>query len=168
MWFRKKLTTLAISASAALFAGCGFQPLHSSPGGAGFQRLGSVQIAPIPDRSGQVLYNFLRDRINPRGAPLQPVYVLSVGVRESQQSLGVRVDESATRANLKISATYRLRQVRVDTVLDEGTVQSTSSFNILRSNFATLSAENDARNRSLREISDEIRTRVAISLGRKE
>ena len=47
-----------------------------------------------------------------------------------------------------------------------GNVNSTSSFNILTSDFATLSAESDARARSLREISDEIRTRVAVFLSR--
>ncbi len=166
MWFRDRRAILALAAGAVVLAGCGFQPLHSRVGGAGIDRLGSIEIGPIPDRSGQVLYNLLRDRLNPGGAPRRPVYTLNVGLTERQQSLGVRVDESATRANLTIRAVYSLRHRGDEKVLLRGDVNSTSSFNILKSNFATLSAENDARTRSLREISDEIRIRVSIFLGR--
>ena len=41
---------------------------------------------------------------------------------------------------------------------------SINSYNILRSEFASLSAENDARARAVSQISDEIKTQIGIFL----
>ncbi len=45
-----------------------------------------------------------------------------------------------------------------------GSLHSTNSYNILDSEFATLVAENDARDRALRSIAEDIRRHVAAGL----
>jgi LPS-assembly lipoprotein len=172
MSFRKTFPTrpwnaaIAAAILSAAVAGCGFQPLHSRLGGAEAARLAGIRILPISNRDGQILSNFLRDKLTPLGPPRKPNYVLSVKLNETKQSLGVRVDESATRANLKMVAGFYLLMSPENKRLFSGNAQSTSSFNILSSTFATLSAEKDARVRSLRQIADQITTRVSIYLGR--
>jgi len=172
MSFHKNTRTrplLALIVSAALsgvIAACGFQPLHSRIGGADATRLAGVLILPILNREGQILSNLLRDRMTPLGPPRKPVYRLSIMLTESQQSLGIQLDESATRANLKMIAVFHLRSAQGGKALFSGQAQSTSSFNILDSSFATLSAEKDARVRSLRQIADQIKSRVSIFIGR--
>ena len=166
--FGRSVTRAVVAALVvmAVLSGCGFQPLHSRLGGAEAKRMAGIKILPILNREGQILSNFLRDRLTPLGPPRQPAYILSVKLFESQQSLGVRADEFATRANLKIMAVFGLRATDGSDRVFTGQAASTSSFNILDSSFATLSAEQDARERSLRQISDEIRSRISIYLGR--
>ena len=153
-----------VAAIAALVAGCGFQPLYSRGVGIGAAGLSEIEIGPIKDRVGQKLRNLLVAKLNPKGAPGKPRYVLTVIVGESRQELAVRKDEFATRANLSLTARFSLTRTSDEKGVLNGSATSTSSFNILSANFATLSAENDARDRSVAELSEEIKTRVAIYL----
>lgn len=167
-WLSRWLSVVLMAFS--LFAGvaaCGFQPLHSRLGGADATRLSGIKVLPIDDRKGQLLSNLLLDRLTPHGVPKQPNYILSVKLSENKESLGVRADEFATRANLKITAAFSLSSSRPNKLVMRGHAESTSSFNILDSSFATLASENDARKRSLREISEQIKSRVSIFLGRR-
>jgi LPS-assembly lipoprotein len=153
-------------AAAALLAACGFRPLHGGASPTSSPALADIAISTIPDRSGQMLHNLLLDRISPTGAPASPRYLLDVQLTETVERLAIRRDETATRANLSVVAGFSLRRVADNAPVLAGAASSTGSFNILRNEFATLSAENDVRRRVLREISDDIRTRVAIFLDR--
>lgn len=161
-----KIAGLVLVLAITTLSACGFQPLHSRLGGAEADRLARIKIHPILHREGQILANFLRDRLTPLGEPRQPAYILSVRLSESQESLGVRADEFATRANLKIVALFSLQSAHQSGRKFSGQASSTSSFNILSSSFGTLSAEKNARERALRQISDEIKSRVSIFIGR--
>jgi len=149
-------------------AGCGFQPLYGrkAEGGAA-EDLAAVKIALIEDRAGQQLRNFLLDRLNPGGEPAEERYTLSVVLDEARQELAIRKDETATRANLVVSARYQLSDTPTGSVLFKATSTVTTSFNIVQSDFATVSAETDARRRAAREISDEIRSRLALFFNRR-
>ena len=156
---------LAATCSAAV-AGCGFQPLHSQKAGASAAGLAEIQIVPIADRIGQQLHNLLLDKLTPLGPPAAARYVLRVTLSESLQNLAVRKDDVATRANLIMRASFTLTRAHDDSTLLTNNAISANSYNFLREEFATLSAENDARARAVRELSDEIKTRIAIYLSR--
>jgi LPS-assembly lipoprotein len=146
--------------------GCGFQPLHAPDRVASPAGLSKIRIAPISDRIGQQLHNLLLDKITPLGPPKDPRYELQVKLGESLQNLAVRKDDVATRANLVMRASFALIRVEDDVQLFTSNAISANSYNILRQEFGTLSAENNARARAVRELSDQIRTRVAIYLSR--
>ncbi len=150
---------------ALLGAGCGFKPLYgtaSDDTSNASIRLASIRILPLPDRVGQKMHNLLRDRLNPQGQPLRPDYLLQVRISEVLEELGIRKDETATRANLTVIADFVLRDARTNVELIKGRSRAINSYNILESQFATLYSESDARDRGLREISDEIRDRLAV------
>jgi len=169
---RRILARLLLGAALLAPAGCGFHPLYAEPSSktevAVDDRLAAVQILPLRDRTGQQMHNFLRDRLNPSGQPLHPSYLLEVRLREWRQNLGIRLDETATRANLMVIASFVLRAAGSGAVLYKSDARSTNSFNILTSQFATDVAENDARKRGLREVADSIRTRLAIYFSRQD
>ena len=78
---------LALAIALAL-PGCGFRPLYgkSSLDAQGYSteaRLSAVEIAPIADRLGQQVHNYLRDAMNPTGQPANPAYRLEVVVIET-------------------------------------------------------------------------------------
>ncbi len=155
----------AATCSAAL-VGCGFQPLHSKKAGASAAGFAEIRIAPIADRIGQQPHNLLLDKLTPLGPPPKARYVLRVTLSESLQNLAVRKDDVATRANLIMRAKFMLVRAHDNFTLLSNSAISANSYNILREEFATLSAENDARARAVRELSDEIRTRIAVYLSR--
>ncbi len=157
---------LIVAACSVMLTGCGFRPLHSKNSGALAARLAKIRIEPIADRIGQQLHNLLLDKITPKGPPAVPRYVLKIKMNESVQNLAIRKDDVATRANLVLRVSFTLVRADDDSVLMSDSAISANSYNILREEFATLSAENDARARAVREISDVIRIRVAIYLSR--
>lgn len=158
---------LAAGLALALLAGCGFQPLYGPrDGGSATDKLAAIKILRIPDRAGQQVRNFLLDRLNPRGPAAKDLYSLAVTLTEGRQDLAIRKDETATRANLTVSAQYSLIEIATGKEIFRANSTVTTSFNIVRSDFATVSAENDARRRAAREVSDDIRTRLALFFNR--
>ena len=149
----------------ALVAGCGFQPLHERGTAGAPAALAAIRIDNIAERRGQKLRNLLLDRLNPRGAARRPLYVLSIGLSESKGDFGVRKDAVATRAFLTVTASFSLARAGApDGGRVTGSTSSTNFYNIVESEFATLAAEEDARDRALRVIADEIRLRIAAAL----
>ena len=155
--------------AAALLGGCGFRPLHARRGPEGVSTLDDlarVHVKPIGDRPGQIFRNFLRDRLNPRGLPERPSYFLDIELSESTQEVAVLRDETATRANLRLQARYRLLDSQDSRVIVAGRGETVTSYNILSSQFATLASETDARERGLRELADDLRSQLAVYFSR--
>ncbi len=169
-WSSRKLRRGALHCVAALgllgLAACGFQPLYGQPQqqaqSSVATELAAVRIDPLRDRVGQQMHNFLRDRLNPDGQPLSPSYRLRVELTETLSELGVRRDETATRANLRMQAKFSLLDVSGGQSLFSGQSTSTTSYDILENPFATTVSEGDARERALRELADDIQTRLAL------
>jgi LPS-assembly lipoprotein len=156
---------LLLAVSVAGPAGCGFRPLYGDAGGASARQLAQIEIVRIPDRTGQRLRNLLIDRLTPEGQPARPDFRLAVTVTESVSELAVRKDESATRANLSLNATFDLTYIGgKEELTHQGFASSINSYNRLTSDYATLAAEDDARERGLRMIAEEIRLRIAAAL----
>lgn len=148
---------------AVLLTACGYQPLYGPrEKSSTTAELSTVKIALIQDRSGQMLRNFLLDRISPKGQPANPRFELRVSLREIRRNLAIRRDETATRANLVVNANYSLVEQGVEEPVLDAKARSINSFNIVDSDFSTLTAEADARRRALRELSDQIALRLAI------
>jgi LPS-assembly lipoprotein len=165
MWWRSALPVLAAAVLAAALAGCGFRPLYGDPAGeaAGVPAdFSEIRVGVIPDRSGQILRNYLIRTLNPSGRPVEPRYRLAVTLTETSQDLGIRADDTATRANLIFTAAYRLTATADEAVLVAGQSTAITSYNILIDEFATLTSETDARERALRELSDQIRLRLGL------
>lgn len=158
----------AAGLALVLLAGCGFRPLYAPrDDSAVTAELAAIKVKRIEDRAGQQLRNFLLDRFNPQGQPANPKYSLFVELEVSRHDLSIRKDATATRSNLVLIAHYELFGVASGRPLFRATSQVTTSFNIIRSDFGTISAENAARLRGAREISDDIRTRVAVFFNRR-
>ena len=149
---------------------CGFQPLYQKQqaSDAVIDDLAQVQVLNLidlqnhDDRLGQKIKNLLLDRLNPGGRPSNPFYTLAVTVGTSTAELGVKLTDEATRAKLSMSASYLLSEKKTKVVLLRGRTRSVNSYNVVTSNFATLSAENNAKDRAAREIADDIKLRLGV------
>ena len=153
----------------ATLSGCGFKPLYgrAASGGGPVAEFSFIEIGAIPDRTGQLLRIALEERLTPRGRPSAPRYMLEVGLQESRSDLVIQRDASSTRAKLRIDASWVLKDLATNAPMLRGASQSTTTFNIVESEFATISAENDARRRAGIEIADDIRLRLGLYFNRR-
>ncbi len=142
---------------------CGFRPLYGGTENSAInQQLAHIQISTIEDRIGQQLHNLLLDRLNSGGRPQKPLYNLSVKLTVSKEEIGLKFTEEATRARLTLRVNYFLTDNGSGKVLAEGGVRSVNNYNIFNSEFARLAAEENAKKRAAREVSDEIKIRLSL------
>lgn len=151
-----------LAALAPLLHACGFKPLYSGGSEGASAGLSQVKIVPIADRSGQLLYNDLRERMNPDGVPGDPLYILEIDLTQLQEDILFATDETPTRTNVVQRAEYTLIRASDDVPVLNGVSQATTGFNILDNEFSTLNSQLDATTRGLGQIAYEITTRVAV------
>ena len=153
-----------------LLGGCGFQPVYRDGGAeTGAARpllvdLAYIDIAVIADREGQILRNLLLDRLQPRGSAAQTDYTLRTRLNISTSDLGVQLDETTERSRVDVSASYTLSG---DGFRKDFRSRSASSFSTLDVEYASLVAERDAIERSLRAIADEMTVKISAYLKRR-
>lgn len=154
---------------AGLLAGCGFRPLYGSAGVAAspgvLNALSQTRIRPIADRSGQRLRQILNEKIYSNGPAGSSTYDLDIVVNKQIVELGVRPDSTTSRANLIMTATFSLYDAGARAYAD--VAQGVVSYNILDDQFATVTSQSDAEDRALRQIGEDIKTRLAIYFDRK-
>ncbi|MCW5747393.1 MAG: hypothetical protein KIT36_14490 [Alphaproteobacteria bacterium] len=160
-----------VAVLALALAGCGFEPMYGertgtppagSPADSGVQSdMLGTRVATIADRVGQVLRNHLVDRLNPQGEPAQPVYYLVVRLHEEKESVLTRSDEFSTATNLRLIADYDVRDPQGN-ILNTGYSRVVTRYNTLRSQYATIAAEDNARERAARELAEDIRVKLAV------
>ncbi len=152
---------------ATLLAGCGFQPLLGrQPGSSVPDELAAIRIAPIPDRSGQILRNALLDSLTPRGAAaVAQQYTLTIRLQEPRQTIALRRDDVISRSSYAAVASFDLidRQGRR---IASGASTFTTDYEITVSEYATRTSLDDARSRVLALIADDIRNQLAQALAR--
>jgi LPS-assembly lipoprotein len=156
---RRALLSLAL---ATALAGCGFEPMHAHRGGAA-GGLPAIRIEPIADRSGQILRNYLLDRLSPQGVPARAEYMLRVRLQEPRQTLTLRRDDVISRLSYGAVANFELRGPDGRRVVTGSTSYSTD-YEVTNSEFATLMALQSARERVLELVSDDIRNQIVAGL----
>jgi LPS-assembly lipoprotein len=160
---------LAISIAAlGWLAACGYLPLYGTPRYEILPHLASIKINPIPDREGQQLRNMLYERLTPKGEPARPEYILDVGLSVSKQLLGLQRDDTFTRANIIVNGSYVLRAAADGRALTSGRGRFITSYDVLPSEFATVSAEADAERRALTHLGDDIAMKLSFYFTRLE
>lgn len=129
--------------------------------------LNQVEIAGIPDQTGQRLRNLLIDRFYLKGRPANPTYELRTNLTLIEEKLGIQKDATATRARLELTATYSLYSKATGKRVYNGFSRSLVGYNILDQQYATQASRENAADRGVRELADLITTRIALALDDK-
>lgn len=144
-----------------LLGACGLQPMYG--GGSSGQvasGLGTIQVAPIPDRAGWLVRNALVDRLG--GETASPSYRLDVELDDNITAFGIRGDSSATRERRTLRARYRLVNLGTGEVVLDATAGSDAGIDIVSSEYATVAAEQTAQERLAQVIADQMVSRLAL------
>lgn len=145
--------------------GCGFHPLYGERAQSSYEpELATIRVLPIPNRIGQQLALSLRDSLNPTGEQAQQRYTLAVQLIVAEADLGIQRDASATRGRVDVYANFQLADSRTGKSIYQSRTQTTSAYNIVNDAFAAQVADDDARTRTVRDLTDEIRLRLALFL----
>jgi LPS-assembly lipoprotein len=163
MWWSRAVPILLLGGTVAASA-CGFRPLYGDPAvGAApspTEALAAVDVLPINDRTGQQLRNRLVDVLNPERLLVPSRYVLRVELDEESTALALARSGLATRSNIQILASYALLDASTGVPVVTGASRAVSGLNTGGSQFATQIAIEDARNRNVRRLADDIRRRL--------
>ena len=161
---------LCLVALAATLGGCGFRPLLRQGEGDREVRseLAAVEVPALADRLGYLVRDGLLDQLNPAGVRVPARYLLAISLRRRTSALGIQIDNTITRFNLTLAASFRLLDAGDRRVLYESTVRRVASYNASRAPYAELAAELDAERRAAREVSTDIRTQLAIYFARRD
>lgn len=157
------MRTLGLLFALLSLAACGFRPLYAGgPNSARRLELSQITISPISSKVGVDLRNELIDRITPDGEPVYPQYRLDIKLSEYREGLGIQKDTSVTRWNYQLAADYQLVDLGTGKMITRGTASSMTSYSVVDSQFATLSAENDAKEHASVDLGDQLELRLAL------
>lgn len=164
----RSIAATAIAVVILSSASCGFKPLYGHRASAVSQQaLTEVRLAPLHDRVGQLVHIRLSKSMHPKGRARKPVWELAIKLTTQTVDLGIRKDETATRANLTLTAKFALNYIATGKAAFKGRSVITVSYNILESQFGTISSRNDATRRAANELGENIKTRVALFLSQR-
>jgi LPS-assembly lipoprotein len=165
-WRRNIVRLAAALALGGIVAGCGFEPLYAERGTSGNLALdlASIHVSQIGERFGQIMTNELRDGFNPKALKVPPAYELSVGLRETRTDIAARADGTASRNSITLSATWNLRRLSDGQIALSGTSRAFGGHDILTNEYANVVSADTDEGRAVRDIGDEIQTRVAVYL----
>ncbi|MBI1207611.1 MAG: hypothetical protein GC191_10030 [Azospirillum sp.] len=166
---RGRVVPIAVVVGLGLLLGaCGFRPLYGSRGATAdnSEKLAQVEIGVIDDRRGQQLRNLLIDRFYGSTRPTRPAYRLETVLRLEKGGVGLQKDATTTRYKMTVSANYQMTDLTTQQVVFRSASESVVNYNVLQAQFATFATEQDAIDRGLEQLGDEITTRVALFLDR--
>ncbi|HLG88360.1 MAG TPA: LPS assembly lipoprotein LptE [Alphaproteobacteria bacterium] len=161
-----RVSRAAAAVVLAFLAGCGFKPLYGTNSAthapATAVQFAQIEIPPLPNETGQELRNMLIDQLHPGGPADDYRYTLKVALREADLNLGLQENATATRGQVRLTAEYWLTDAENGKVLVHETVRTSTGYNILINQFGTVLSTDDARNRGLQQIADEMALHLAL------
>jgi len=155
---RALLTALTLALTAPL-AACGFQPMYAPASGAG---IGPITITQIDGKAGHVLKTELDRMLRPGAASGGAPQILEIELTESVSQLGIRLDESASRAELRLTAAYTLTPPEDATKAITGSLFAVVNYEIPTSAFGEIAAQDDARERAAEMLAQRMRAELAL------
>ncbi len=150
-------------ATLVVLPGCSLHPLYAG-GGAGpvATTLTRVEVAPIAGKSGWLVATALNDRLHTGQDAAAPAYRLDVKLDDRIAGLAVRRDDSVARERRTLRARYQLIDLSGGAILLDATAGSDSGIDVVRSEYATIAAENTSIEQLSQTVADQIVARIAL------
>ncbi|MFZ2031217.1 MAG: LPS assembly lipoprotein LptE [Vitreimonas sp.] len=145
---------------ALLLGACGFSPMYAPAGGG--QAIGPVHVSEIDGRSGHVLKTSLDRILAVENNGSEPAN-LEITLQELVTPLGIRRDESATRAELRLTANYILTPPHNAEIM-RGSVVTVVNYEIPTAAYGEITAQDDARERAAETMAERFRAELALRM----
>ncbi len=147
----------------AALGACNFRPIYASNDAkVVVPDLAAIQIGALGGRRDSYLRNYLLDEFNPEGVAVTPRYQLDLVLREESNALAIQLDNTATRVNMILGASFTLKRLEDGQVLYNSATRRVVSYNIRTDPFSTMISSQDAERRASREVARQIRTILSL------
>ena len=151
-------------------AGCGFRPVYgprSDQAGRSQEELGTIHVALLPERSGQLVRQALQARLD-RGEGQAKRFELSVSVGVASDAIGVQQDTSITRVRLVGTANWTLKNFSPpQSVVTTGFARTLDGVNVLDQQYFDLDLEGESvTQRIAAALADQITLQLAAYFAR--
>ncbi len=144
-------------------AACNLRPIYGKQDAqAVLPDLAAIDVTQLYGRRGQYLRGYLLDEFNPQGVEVPAAYQLDIVLRQESNALAIQLDNTPTRANLALGASFTLTRRADGIVLYDSAVRRVVSYNIRSDPYATLITEQDAERRAALEVARQIRTVLSL------
>ena len=142
--------------------GCGFTPAYA-PGAPATALRGRVEADAPVNRDGFTFVARIEDRL---GRPDAPRYRLSYAISTQRADLAVTTAGSILRYEISGQVTWSLIAIGSGAVVTGGTAQSFTGSAATRATIAAQAAEDDARQRLMQILADQVATRLIAEAGK--
>lgn len=159
MWFSKRKFLIASTLFLGLSA-CGFEPVYKE-GTAASKLQGAVEFEFQKGRENFVFRERLIERLGNAG-PSAP-YLLRYKIEISANELVLTSSVEIARYTLSGQVNYELVDQRSGLVVDTAIIASNAAYSATAETFPTDVAEQDARERLVKALADQIMLRLALS-----
>jgi len=122
----------------------------------------AIEIPVLADRLGQQLRNKLIDELHSSGAAGESRYRLTVAVKEVDLNLGLQSNATAPRGQVRITAQFWLVENGSGKTLEHETLRTSTGYDILINQFDSQLSADDARDKGLQQIADDLTLRMAL------
>ena len=153
----------ALLVMASALGGCGFHPLYAPRAPRDWDPdLAAISVTSIPNRSGQILALALRENLNPGGTSVATRWRLTTTLTVGRSDLGIQRNATATSSEITVNASYFVIDVGSGKQVYSSSSRAVGDFNQLNDAYATQVAADDAQDRALHEVADEMAMRMAL------
>lgn len=166
-----QLFALLLLAGAMLPLGaCGFRPLYGDNGttASTVNRLADVDVIAPETVLGRSLKYSLLDSLSSDGnSPTSATYKLTLNPSSYRQDVAIQQDAAVTRANFVLVVPFILTSVADGKTVFKSTARARSSYNRVDSEFANLSAAQDAEKRTAETVAKDIKQQISVFFDRQ-
>ncbi len=143
---------------------CGFSPMYSDGLS---EKTGDIWVAPISGTNGIDLRNSLRARLGDKSDEATAKYSLNIDLKNPDTIFkGLQKTGDATWQEVRMTASYILKENTSGRVLVQGTAVASESYTFVRDLVAAQASQTNATQNTLRLLSDKIGTRVTAAVAK--
>jgi len=148
---------------ALSLCGCGFRPLYAPRAPQDWDPdLAAIAVVRMPNRPGQILELALRENLNPSGVSVAPRWRLATTLSVGRTDLGIQRNATATSSEITVTASYTVTDVKTGATVYSSSSRAVGDFNQFNDAYATQIGADDAQDRALHEVADEMAVRMAL------
>lgn len=138
-------------------AACGFTPVYG-PGGTGTKLNGQVLVQEPSTQAGYLLTRHMETRLGRSAGGAR--YALDLTIDLDEDDLAINSSGDITRYNVIGNVEFALRDSTTGTIITSGKVQNFTAYSATGTTVATLAAEQDALERLMVILGDQITARL--------
>lgn len=149
---RRSLLALPLALMA-----CGFTPVYGTDG-TGTKLRGQVLVQEPTSQAGYLLTRNLETRLGRSGSAAR--YALDLTIALDEDGLAINESGDTTRFNIIGEVEFALRDTTTGTIVSSGKVENFTAYSATGTTVATLASEQDAVERLMVILADQITTRL--------